>query len=81
VIEAVTGQPLREVLARRILRPLGLDGTELVRTRRLPDLRDSGTNPSLPWAAGGMVSTARDLERFSPGESSPGPRWRRWSGP
>jgi len=64
VVEAVTGLPLRDVLARRILRPLGLDGTDLVRTRRLPGLRDDGTNPSVPWAAGGMVSTARDLERF-----------------
>ena len=64
VVEKVTGRTLREELDRRIVRPLGLAHTELAATRRPAGLRDTGTNPNLPWAAGGIVSTAADLTRF-----------------
>src|SRR5262245_30104695 len=64
VVEKVTGHSLRQELARRITQPLGLTETELASTRKLPDLRDPGTNPNLPWAAGGIVSSAADLVRF-----------------
>ncbi len=64
VIEKVTGHPFGQELQQRILKPLALSRTELATTRRLPDLHDPGTNPNLPWAAGGIVSDARDLARF-----------------
>lgn len=64
VIEEVTGQSYAQELSRRILDPLELEHTELATSRRLPDLRDEGTNPSLPWAAGGIVSNARDIAGF-----------------
>ena len=64
VIETVTGHTLRQELARRIVRPLGLGRTELAATRRLPDLDDAGVNPNVPWAAGGIVSSPGDLARF-----------------
>ena len=64
VIEKVTGRTLSQELARRVVRPLKLGDTELARTRRLADLRDSGTNPNLPWAAGGVVSSSNDLGHF-----------------
>jgi Beta-lactamase len=64
VIEKVTGHPFGQELRQRILKPLALSQTELATTRRLPDLHDEGTNPNLPWAAGGIVSDAQDLARF-----------------
>jgi D-alanyl-D-alanine carboxypeptidase len=64
VIEKVTGHPFGRELQQRILTPLALTHTELATTRRLPDLHDEGTNPNLPWAAGGIVSNAQDLARF-----------------
>jgi D-alanyl-D-alanine carboxypeptidase len=53
-----------EELEERILDPLELDDTELPTTRRLPDLDDDGENPTVPWAAGAIVSSAHDLSRF-----------------
>lgn len=64
VIEKTTGHPYRQELEQRILEPLGLDRTELPKTRLLPDLDDGGDNPNVPWAAGAIVSDARDLSRF-----------------
>jgi len=64
VIEKVTGHPFGQELRQRILTPLALSRTELATTRRLPDLHDPGTNPNLGWAAGVIVSDARDLARF-----------------
>jgi D-alanyl-D-alanine carboxypeptidase len=64
VIEKVTGHPFGQELRQRILKPLALSRTELATTRRLPDLNDPGTNPNLRWAAGVIVSDARDLARF-----------------
>jgi D-alanyl-D-alanine carboxypeptidase len=64
VIEKVTGHPFGQELQQHILKPLALSRTELATTRRLPDLDDPGTNPNLPWAAGGIVSDTQDLARF-----------------
>jgi TolB protein len=64
VIEKVTGRSYAEELEQRVFQPLGLERTELPTTRRLPDLDDAGSNPSLPWAAGAIVSNAHDLSRF-----------------
>jgi D-alanyl-D-alanine carboxypeptidase len=64
IVEKVTGRSLRQELERLIIRPLGLRRTELATKRRLPDLHDPGTNPNLPWAAGGIVSNARELAWF-----------------
>jgi D-alanyl-D-alanine carboxypeptidase len=64
VIEEATGHTYRQELEQRILEPLGLDSTELPETRLLPDLDDEGENPNVPWAAGGIVSNARDLSSF-----------------
>lgn len=64
VIEKTTGHPYRQELEQRILEPLRLDSTELPKTRLLPDLDDEGENPNVSWAAGAIVSNARDLSRF-----------------
>lgn len=64
IVEKVTGHRFAQELESRIVRPLGLRRTELAVTRRLPDLRDAGTNPNLPWAAGSVVSNAQELVRF-----------------
>jgi len=66
VVEKVTGHPYNEELMRRIVRPLGLSGTELASTPiRIPGRdRGPGINPNLFWAASGIVSTADDLAKF-----------------
>ena len=64
VIEKASGHSYAQELEQRILEPLGLDQTELPRTQRLPDIADGGYNPNVPWAAGAIVSNARDLSRF-----------------
>jgi Tol biopolymer transport system component len=82
VIEQVTGRSYADELERRIFRPLGLDDTELAKTRLVPDLPDNGellpglynrkpsdydvdwANPNVSWAAGAIVSNARDVARF-----------------
>jgi D-alanyl-D-alanine carboxypeptidase len=64
VIEKLTGQTFAHELTRRILAPLRLVQTQLAATRRVAGLSDAGTNPTLPWAAGGMVSDGADLARF-----------------
>ena len=80
VIEAVTGEPYREWIAREIVAPSGLRettpdvptprGTQTARghTRKLPlgrRLVVPGDNPTHAIAAaGGFVSTAADLARF-----------------
>lgn len=64
VVEKVTGNSYAQELEQRILDPLGLDHTELPQTRRLPDLDDGGSNPTVGWAAGAIVSNAHDLSRF-----------------
>jgi D-alanyl-D-alanine carboxypeptidase len=64
VIESATGHAYRQELEQRILEPLGLESTELPRTRLVPDLDDDGENPNVPWAAGAVVSNAEDLATF-----------------
>lgn len=79
LIEAVTGRPYRDELRDRILTPLALTGTYLPATGettlRTPHptgySTDEGTvtdvtrmEPSVPWAAGALVSTGADLNRF-----------------
>jgi D-alanyl-D-alanine carboxypeptidase len=86
LVERVSGHRLAAQLQQRILRPLGLNDTELPDTQRirgphlhgyapldrawLPSDGPAGlvdvtqTNPSWPWAAGAMISSAADLARF-----------------
>ncbi|WP_084966026.1 serine hydrolase domain-containing protein [Thermoactinospora rubra] len=79
LIEKVTGRPYEQEVRRRILQPLGLTQTSLPGDRPgLPRPHARGykaladgklvdatrMNPSLDWAAGEMISTGRDLNRF-----------------
>ncbi|MFI6311488.1 serine hydrolase domain-containing protein [Nocardia fusca] len=78
LIEHVTGRPYGVEIADRILTPLGLTATTvpgdepglphpaLAAYRTIDGERTAVTemNPSLDWAAGEMVSTTADLERF-----------------
>ncbi|MDR8408759.1 beta-lactamase family protein [Nonomuraea sp. 3-1Str] len=77
LVEKLTGHPYGKEVTRRILRPLGLRHTVVPGDRAglpaphakgyepLPGLVDATRmNPSLDWAAGEMISTAADLERF-----------------
>ena len=64
VIEKLTGETYASQLEKRILEPLRLDDTELPAARTVDGLRDAGENPDVPWAAGAIVSTTRDLARF-----------------
>jgi D-alanyl-D-alanine carboxypeptidase len=78
VIERVTGRPYGDEVRSRILRPLGLTHTIVPgQWPGLPNPHARGytevdgqlvdatlMNPSLDWAAGEMISTADDLNRF-----------------
>ncbi|NUR28269.1 MAG: beta-lactamase family protein [Catenulispora sp.] len=77
LVEKLTGRPYGQEVTRRILRPLGLRHTVIPGNRpgvpephakgyeAMPELVDATRmNPSLDWAAGEMISTAPDLERF-----------------
>ncbi|GAA4233554.1 serine hydrolase domain-containing protein [Streptosporangium album] len=79
LIEKLTGRPYGEEIRRRILRPLRLTQTIVPGTRPgLPGPHAHGyatlptgqvvdvtrMDPSLDWAAGEMISTTRDLNRF-----------------
>jgi D-alanyl-D-alanine carboxypeptidase len=79
VAEAVTGKPLGEDLQERIFTPLNLTSTSFPATIELaPDLVhgyvklpgsplidiSAGLNPTWGWAAGAIVSTARDVTMF-----------------
>jgi D-alanyl-D-alanine carboxypeptidase len=64
VIEKVTQASYREQLEQRLLEPFDLESTELPTTPRVQGLDDPGQNPVVPWAAGALVSNARDLARF-----------------
>jgi D-alanyl-D-alanine carboxypeptidase len=81
VIQKVTGQPLAAALAQRVFAPLGLRGTSLPSSPRLPvpfaagytyqtlngRLGDATFNtPTATWAAGGIVSTVPDLLKAAP---------------
>lgn len=75
VIEQVTGHDVRDEIARRILRPLGLSHTSFPLTSPYltgPHLHGYGLDgvdwttlsPSYDWTAGAMVSTVDDLAVF-----------------
>jgi D-alanyl-D-alanine carboxypeptidase len=76
VIQQVTGEPLAAALRKRVFRPLGLSGSSLPSTTRMPRPFAAGyteqtvdgrfaeatyRTPTATWAAGGMVSTVPDL--------------------
>jgi D-alanyl-D-alanine carboxypeptidase len=80
-IERVTGEPLARLLRERVLRPLRLRETSLPSSPSLPRPFAHGytrqtpngrlgdatfATPTATWAAGGMVSTVRDLLRAAP---------------
>ncbi|MEV4805921.1 serine hydrolase domain-containing protein [Nonomuraea sp. NPDC049421] len=78
LVEKLTGRPYGKEVERRILRPLKLRHTLVPGNRPgVPSPHAKGyepvdgelvdatrMNPSLDWAAGEMISTAADLERF-----------------
>jgi D-alanyl-D-alanine carboxypeptidase len=77
LVEKLTGSPYGQEVERRILRPLKLRHTLVPGDRAglpsphakgyepMPELVDATRmNPSLDWAAGEMISTTADLERF-----------------
>ncbi|GGM40958.1 serine hydrolase [Longimycelium tulufanense] len=80
IAEKVTGQSLTSLYQQRILRPLHLHGTSLPSTHQLPRPHARGYtewkqwdvpfgdftdwHPSWGGAAGGIVSTTKDLNRF-----------------
>ena len=79
VVEALTGKPLGQVLQERIFTPLGLTSTSFPLTIEVaPDFVHGyvklegtpliditpGLNPTWGWAAGGIVSNARDVTAF-----------------
>ncbi|MEU4739771.1 serine hydrolase domain-containing protein [Actinosynnema sp. NPDC023658] len=78
LVEKVTGRPYEVAVAQRVLRPLGLGSTSVPGTRtEVPGPHAHGyvraggevvditeINPSVAYAAGEMVSTTADLDRF-----------------
>jgi D-alanyl-D-alanine carboxypeptidase len=79
VVEALTGEPLGQVLQERIFTPLALTSTSFPLTIQLaPDFVHGyiklegapliditpGLNPTWGWAAGAIVSNARDVTTF-----------------
>jgi D-alanyl-D-alanine carboxypeptidase len=78
LVERLTGKPYGAAITERVIRPLRLNQTTVPGTDpTLPDPHAHGyaevagefvdateMNPSLDWAAGEMISTAGDLNRF-----------------
>ncbi|MFD4442802.1 serine hydrolase domain-containing protein [Nocardia sp. NPDC058519] len=79
LVERITGRPYTDALQDRIIRPLGLTGTYLPATGEhdirgphprgyapINGIRTDVTRiePSVPWAAGALVSTGDDLNRY-----------------
>lgn len=78
LVEKITGRPYEAAVTQRVLRPLGLRATSVPGTRTaIPGphahgyLRAGGQvvditefNPSVAYAAGEMISTTADLDRF-----------------
>ncbi|MFR9790019.1 serine hydrolase domain-containing protein [Streptomyces sp. MB22_4] len=74
IVEKVTGHSFADELERRIIRPLGLSHTALPAADdpAIPsphaevyvDGQDVTEQSPYPWAEGGMISTAADLDRF-----------------
>ncbi|MEM7437421.1 MAG: serine hydrolase domain-containing protein [Myxococcota bacterium] len=79
IIESVTGEPIHEVYRRLIFEPLGMASTFQgghEERANVPvarpffatlDIVDLGIDPSFDWAAGGVIATAADLNRFYAG--------------
>jgi D-alanyl-D-alanine carboxypeptidase len=79
LVEKVTGKPYEVAVGQRVLRPLGLRSTSVPGTRTdVPGphahgyIRAGGEvvditeiNPSVAYAAGEMISTTADLDRFA----------------
>ncbi len=63
VVEAITGRPFQEELARRVLAPLDLSQSGLLATPGAPWLF-SESWASAFWTAGGMYASADDLLRW-----------------
>jgi len=79
VVERVTGKRLEEVLQERIFAPSGMSDTSLAKARVTDPPRVHGyagrrdvthDDLSSAWAAGGVVSSARDLDAFLSGLTS-----------
>lgn len=81
IIERATGQPLHRVFRAMIFDPLGMNDTWLTyresRRGAAPSHRFEGGDDlhnvprqSADWAGGGLMSTARDLEKFLRGLAS-----------
>jgi D-alanyl-D-alanine carboxypeptidase len=85
MIEAATGRPYEEVLQEKVYGPLALTGTTLPRDVTMPtpsihgyqveppNPPEDGTEVFAPgwlWAAGGIVSTPGDLNRYIRGYAS-----------
>jgi D-alanyl-D-alanine carboxypeptidase len=77
ILEKVTGRPLSDVFRERIFAPLGMRDSflwnavprpefNLPRSYYQPpfDIDTTGWNMSQAWAAGGVISTARDMDLF-----------------
>jgi D-alanyl-D-alanine carboxypeptidase len=76
IVDAVTGNPFGDELRRRVLRPLGLRGTDLPTTTAITGRHAHGYTTAGPgdldvtylypysWAAGGFTTTADDSARF-----------------
>jgi D-alanyl-D-alanine carboxypeptidase len=78
IVEAASGNSVRNELRRRIFKPLGLRSTFLARSQRIPGAHAHGylvngndplqdvtlVSPSYTWTAGGIVSTASDVAGF-----------------
>lgn len=81
IIEHTEGSPLHTVFREKIFEPLGMNATWLSYRQKqrgaAPSHRYEGSDDlhtvprqSADWAGGGLVSTARDLERFLRGLAS-----------
>jgi len=81
IIERVAGQPLHRVFRQEIFNPLGMNDTWLTykeeRRGAEPSHRYEGNEDmhnkprqSADWAGGGLMSTAKDLEKFLRGLAS-----------
>ena len=78
LVEKITGRPYEAAVTQRVLRPLGLRSTSVPGTRTdIPGPHAHGyirvggqvvditeMNPSVAYAAGEMISTTADLDRF-----------------
>jgi D-alanyl-D-alanine carboxypeptidase len=74
LVEQVTGRALHEVYRELVFDPLGMNGTwleghEPPRQREIAhhyteELDWTTISPTIDWAAGGLVTTARDLSRY-----------------